>query len=246
MDTQTLMGTITFIHHDKQYATIEYLHNGKKKSINGNVKEKEQQKLKEQKAIKKIHSFRIGDEVTFVIVPSLKGDKMIADKIEFRFNNAYTNLVNKAAVENRFVGYLKRVDDDYFVKETGSYILFPLVLSPWELLPHESRLNEPVFFKLDNLDKPTAVTASFYKSEFIPEYQTALRNFNNKTALNAVVYKITPFGIFVNLISDKIQAKIPVTKNKNEEEIVDVKIGDTIKVLITYISPLKIVLEKSV
>ena len=138
------------------------------------------------------------------------------------------------------------MDDDYFVKETGSYILFPLVLSPWELLPHESRLNEPVFFKLDNLDKPNAVTASFYKSEFIPEYQTALRNFNNKTALNAVVYKITPFGIFVNLISDKIQAKIPVTKNKNEEEIVDVKIGDTIKVLITYISPLKIVLEKSV
>ncbi len=246
MDTQTLMGTITFIHHDKQYASIEYLHNGKKKSINGNVNEKEQQKLKEQKAIKKIHSFRIGDEVTFVIVPSPKGDKMIADKIEFRFNNAFTNLVNKAAVENRFVGYLKKVDDDYFVKETGSYILFPLVLSPWELLPHESRLNEPVFFKLDNLDKPNAVTASFYKSEFIPEYQTALRNFNNKTALNAVVYKISPFGIFVNLISDKIQAKLPVTKNKNEEEIVDVKIGDTIKVLITYISPLKIVLEKSV
>ena len=246
MDTQTFMGTITFIHHDKQYATIEYLHNGKKKSINGNVNEKEQQKLKEQKAIKKIHSFRIGDEVTFVIVPSLKGDKMIADKIEFRFNNAYTNLVNKAAAENRFVGYLKKVDDDYFVKETGSYILFPLVLSPWELLPHESRLNEPVFFKLDNLDKPNAVTASFYKSEFIPEYQTALRNFNNKTVLNAVVYKITPFGIFVNLISDKIQAKIPVTKNKNEEEAVDIKIGDTIKVLITYINPLKVVLEKSV
>lgn len=246
MDIQTLMGTITFIHHDKQYASIEYLHNGKKKSINGNVNEKEQQKLKEQKAIKKIHSFRIGDEVTFVIVPSPKGDKMIADKIEFRFNNAFTNLVNKAAAENRFVGYLKKVDDDYFVKETGSYILFPLVLSPWELLPHESRLNEPVFFKLDNLDKPNAVTASFYKSEFIPEYQTALRNFNNKTALNAVVYKISPFGIFVNLISDKIQAKLPVTKNKNEEEIVDVKIGDTIKVLITYISPLKIVLEKSV
>ena len=246
MDKQTLTGTITFIHHEKNYATIEYEHNGKTKSINGNVGEKGQMKLKEINAIKKTHAFRIGDEVSFVIVPSAKGDKMVAGFIEFRFNNAYSNLLHKAVTENRFVGYLKKVDDDYFVKETGSYILFPLVLSPWELLPHESRLNEPVFFKLDNLDKPNAVTASFYKSEFIPEYQTALRNFNNKTALNAVVYKISPFGIFVNLISDKIQAKLPVTKNKNEEEIVDVKIGDTIKVLITYISPLKIVLEKSV
>jgi len=55
---------------------------------------------------------------------------MIADCIEFRFNNALDNLINKSAIENRFVGYLKKVDDDYFVKETGSYIFFPLKLSP--------------------------------------------------------------------------------------------------------------------
>ena len=239
------MGTITFIHHDKNYATIEYIHNGKKKSINGKVDGQEQQKLKEKKLIKKTHAFNIGDEVSFFIVPSIKGDKMVADCIEFRFNNAYTNLIHKAAVENRFVGYLKKVEDAYFVKETGSYILFPLIISPWETLPHESRLNEPVFFKLDNIDKPNNISASFYRSEFIPEYQTALRHFNNKTALTAVVYKVTPFGIFVHLISDKIQAKIPLAKNKNEGVIPDVKIGDSIKVRITYISPVKIVLEKA-
>ncbi len=244
MDKQTLTGTITFIHHEKDYATIEYLHNGKTKSINGNISEKEQLKLKEMKAIKKTHSFRIGDEVSFVIVPSAKGDKMVAGFIEFRFNNAYSNLINKAATENRFVGYLKKVDDDYFVKETGSYILFPLIVSPWEIPPHESRMNEPVFFKLDNIDKPNAVTASLFKSEFIPEYKTAQQYQKNKTAADGTVYKVTPFGIFINLFNNKIEAKISFTKDKNQTKE-EIKVGDKLKVVITYLSPVKIVVERA-
>jgi ribosomal protein S1 len=242
MDTKTIMGTITFIHHEKKYATIEYIQNGKKKSINGNVDEKEQLRLKQQKTIKKTHVFRIGDEVSFIIVPSPKGDRMIADNIEFRFNNAYTNIINKAAVENKFVGYLKKVGDDYFVKESGSYILFPLILSPWEMVPHESRHNEPLFFKLDNTDKVNAVTASLYKSEFIREYQTALRHFKNDEPIDAVVNKVTPYGIFLDLVGDKIQTKMAVAKNDAVAN--DIKTGDIIKVHITYISPLKIVVEE--
>lgn len=243
MDKQKLTGTITFIHHEKDYATIEYLHNGKTRSINGNISEKEQQKLKEKKLIRKTHAFRIGDEVSFVIVPTPRGDKMVADLIEFRFNNAYVNLLQKAATENRFVGYLKKAGDDYFVKETGSYILFPLVLSPWELPPHDSHLNEPAFFKINNFDKPAAATASLYKSEFIPEYKTALQHYKNKTVTDGKVYKVTPFGIFITLFKGKIQAKIPIVKDKNEKQA-EVKTGDTIKVLVTYMSPLKIVVER--
>ena len=169
---------------------------------------------------------------------------MVAGFIEFRFNNAYSNLINKAAAENRFVGYLKKAEENYFVKETGSYILFPLIVSPWELPPHESRMNEPVFFKLDNLDKPNAVTASLFKSEFIPEYKTALQYCKNKTTVDAVVYKTTPFGIFINLFNNKIQAKISLAKDKNETRGLN-KTGDKIKVFITYISPVKIVVEKA-
>jgi len=226
MDKQSLTGTITFIHHEKDYATIEYLHNGKTKSINGNISEQVQQKLKEKKLIKKTHAFRIGDEVSFVIVPTPRGDKMVADLIEFRYNNAYVNLLQKAATENRFVGYL-----------------FPLLLSPWELPPHDSHLNEPTFFKLNNFDKPASATAALYKSEFIPQYKTALQYFKNKTVCEGTVYKVTPFGIFINLFNNAIQAKIPLSKNK-EDKPAGVKTGDMIKVLITYMSPLKIVVER--
>ena len=124
MAAATIMGTITFINHDKDYATIEYQQNGKKKTITGNIGEKEQLKLKAAKIIKKAHQFHVGDEVSFLISLSARGDKMIADCIEFKYNNALDNLLQKATIENRFVGYLKKVGDDYFVKETGSYIFF--------------------------------------------------------------------------------------------------------------------------
>jgi ribosomal protein S1 len=244
MDQKTIMGTITFIHHEKKYATIEYLANGKKKNINGSIDEKEQLKWKETKAIKKIHSFKIGDEVSFIIAPSAKGDRMVASEIQFRYNNAYSNILNKAETENKFTGYLKKVEDDYFIKEAGSYILFPLVLSPWEKLPHESRINEPLFFKLNNIDRPNNLTASLYQSEYIPEYSTAVKHFKNNTTVEGIVSKISPYGIFVNLFNNKIQVKITLKKNSDEMPGNDIKTGDVIKVMITYLSPLKIVVEK--
>jgi len=245
MSTESIMGIITFINHDKDYATIEYTLNEKKKTISGNIGEKEQLKLKAEKIIKKVHQFHVGDEISFVINLSARGDKMIADCIEFKFNNALDNLINKSAIENRFVGYLKKVDDDYFVKETGSYIFFPLKLSPWERKPQESNLNEPYFFKLENTDKPDKATAAPYKSIFIHEYAIATQHFKNKTLIDATVFKITPHGIYVNVLSNKIQAKIPIS---NKEEKVagepDAAVGDVIKIIITYLGTNRIIVER--
>lgn len=245
MVTETLTGTINFINHEKDYATIEYALKGKKKTINGNISEKEQLKLKAEKIIKKTHQFNIGDEVSFIINLSARGDKMIADCIEFRFNNALDNLINKSAIENRFVGYLKKVEDDYFVKETGSYIFFPLKLSPWERKPPDNMLNEPFFFKLENTDKPGKITAAPFKSMYITEYIAAMQYFKNKTPIDATVYKITPHGIFLNVLGDKIRAKIPLAKNDGTSSAsTEVKTGDVIKVIISYLSNARIIIER--
>jgi len=246
MATETIMGKIGFINYDKDYATIEFTLNGKKKKINGNISETEQLKLKAEKIIKKVHRFHVGDEVCFIINRSARGDKMIADCIEFRFNNALDNLLNKAAIENRFVGYLKKVEDDYFVKETGSYIFFPLKLSPWEKRPSENNLNEPFFFKLVNTDKPGRATASPFKPMYIPEYMEAMKYFKNKTSLEATVDKISPHGIFVSLPGNKIQAKIPLTINDGLRPAAsELKPGDIIKIVITHLSDLRIIIERA-
>ena len=242
MEAKTVMGKITFINHDKNYATIEYEHNGKKKTISGNISEKEQEKLKKEKIIKKVHQFHVGDEVSFIVALSGRGDKMVADCLQFHFNNALDNLINKSYEENRFVGYLKKVEEDYFVKETGSYIFFPLILSPWEKKPKIDNLNEPIFFKLENTDKPDKVTAVLFRSEYIPEYMYALQCVKKKTVLEAKVYKVTAHGIFVDVVDKKIQAKITVDKKVGAEKSLPlVEAGDVLKVVITYLGTSKII-----
>jgi hypothetical protein len=238
-------GKISFVHHDKHYVTIDYAQNSKKKSINGKVDDARQLKMKENKLIKKIHRFHEGDEVYFTLERSGRGDKMVAEQIRYRFNNALGNLVNRAATENRFVGYLKFADNKFFVKETGSYQFFPLVLSPWELPPDVNKLNEPVFFSLQNLNNPDKLTATLYKQRFIPQFLAAQKLYISKTPVNAMVSKITPHGIYVHVAGDKIQAKITLPgKTGNDIPQQLPKPGDTIPVVITYLSPEKIVVTR--
>jgi hypothetical protein len=168
---------------------------------------------------------------------------MVAERIQYRFNNALGNLINRAKTDNKFVGYLKLVDDKYFVKETGSYLFFPVVLSLWEMPPNISKLNEPVFFQLQNTDNPEKLEAVLFKHRFIPEYLTAQKYFAEKKIIQATVYKITPHGIYVNVIGDKIQAKIPLAKKQTPLSAPELKLGDTIKVLISFLSSTKIVVS---
>ena len=234
MDAAVIEGKVSFVHHEKKYVTIDYVHNGKKKDINGLVDEATQQKWIEEKLVKKIHHFIEGDEVYFTIVRSPRGDKMVASRIQYRFNNALGNLINRAGKDNKFTGYLKQVDDKYFVKETGSYVFFPVTLSPWEQPPPAQKLNEPVFFRLENTGNPEKVTASLFKQVFIREYVQAQKLYTAKTIIDAVVSKVTPHSVYVNVVGDKIQAKLPPSEKP-------LKPGDTVKITITYLSPAKIV-----
>lgn len=241
MNTNILTGKITFINHEKQYATIEYIVNEKKKTINGNISEQEQLKLKAAGLLKHPHHFHIGDEINFITTLTPRGDKMMATNIRFLFNNALGNMINKAATDNQFMGYLKKVGDEYFVKETGNYIFFPLLFSPWEVRPADDKLNEPVFFQLDNISKAGKATASLCKKKYIPAYHTAMKYFNNKTIIDTEVYKVTPHSIFLNLLGNNIQAKINVDKNSNNRTA---EIGSNIKIIITHLGGSKIVVEE--
>lgn len=236
MSNTLLTGNVTFVNHEKKYIIIEYEENGRKKVINGNVDEKQQQKLIDRKLIKKKHLFHIGDTVTFTSGLSDRGDRMTASNIQFLYNTALDVLINKANTENNFIGYLKIVDDKYFVKEIDSYLFFPVPLSPWQIKPTETELNEAVTFALENLDKKEKITAKLYNNKYIAEFYTAVKLNKTNTPVEATVYKVTPHGIYLNLIEDKIQVKLPFKEG--------IKINNTILVKIIYLSPLKIVVEE--
>jgi hypothetical protein len=246
MSKSDILGKIAFINHEKKYAMIEYEQNGKKKTVKGSIDEKMQKDLKEKRLIKKTHHFLMGDVVSFNIKLTDRGDKMIASNINFLYNNALDVLINQASISNKFTGYLKAVDDKYFVKEIDSYLFFPVSFSPWQIIPSEDELNEPVTFSLENLEKKDKISASLLNNEYIPEFHTAVKLFKSKTPIDATITDITSHGIYLNLIGDKIKAKISLDKNEAMTTMAkSLEKGNSLKVLITHIGKARIAVEKT-
>ncbi|RYY56999.1 MAG: hypothetical protein EOO09_04180 [Chitinophagaceae bacterium] len=242
MAEERFEGQVSFVQYEKGFLTIDYVTgNGKKKSVNGIVKEATQQKWVEEKLVTGLHYFREGDVVTFDLVLSVRGDKMTADRIVFLYNNLLNDLLNKARTDNEFAGYLKQVGDDFFIKEIGSYQFFKIRLSPWELPPPEATINDPKYFKLENLGNPEKLVAVLLDRKFIPGYSKAVKLFEEKKELAAEVVKVTPHGIYLNLPDIRMQAKIPLKTGEASED----RIGDTFNVLITHLSADKFVVKKS-
>ncbi len=231
-------GKITFINHDKQYAIIEYLQAGKKKVVRMGIDEAQQKKEKLKGLIKKTHHYMLGDVVSFHIKLSDRGDKMVADQAKFLYNNALDVLLNKSRETNRFTGYLKIADDKYYVKEIDSYLFFPVPFSPWQILPREDELNEQVSFSLQNTEKKEKIFASLFNNSYIPEFEQAIKLFKSKTPVNAEIYKISALAVYLNLIGEKVQAKLPLSGNKIE------LVGDIVPVIITHLAKDKIAIQR--
>jgi len=235
--SQRTEGKISFINHDKKYAMIDYEEANKKKTVRTDIDDKKQKELKEKKLIKKTHHFMVGDVVSFQVKLSDRGDRMMATSVEFLYNNTLDVLINKSLLTNKFIGYLKMVDDKYFVKEIDSYLFFPVPFSPWQIIPEELDLNEQVFFSLENIERKEKIFASLFNNKYIPEFEQAVKLFKTKTALSAEVFKVSPHSIYLNVIGNKIQAKIDFEEGFN--------VGDKIEVLISYLGKNKIAVVKA-
>ena len=235
-----MLGKVSFINHEKQYAMIEYEAGGKKRTVKGSIDLKLQKDLKEKKMIKKSHHFMIGDMVSFNTKTTDKDGKMIAVNIEYLYNNALDMIVNKANTDNSLKGYLKVADDKFFVKEIESYVFFPVHISPWQVLPTAEELNEPVLFSLDHPEKKDKAIAILNKVKYIPEYNTAIKLFKDNSIIDAEVYRVTPHSIYLNIVKDKVQAKLAV----EEKTLHEYKVGDIIPVRISFLSHKKIAVEK--
>jgi hypothetical protein len=233
MEEKIIKGMISFVNYEKNFATIEYGEGSKKKSVNC--------KTDAAATGKKPHQFKIGDQVSFQLKLSDRGDKMTAYNVRFLHNTAISLLIQKAAIENRFSGYLKKVDDKYFVKEWESYIIFPIQLSPWEKPPVETAENEAITFKLLNTDKPKNIVAELFSHNYIPEFRKAMQHFKDKTAVEAVVNKILPHAVYFGMFNNTIQAKLQFS----DPEKNSLKEGDKIPVQITHLTTNRIVIEKA-
>lgn len=233
MSETTLRGTISFVHYDKHFATIDYDAKGKAKTVNFKTRGKDEGQ--------KPQHYRVGDEVTFELKLTDRGDRMTAHNVRVLFNPLLEKLVQKSRHENRFSGYLKKVDDALFIKEVETYLFFPLQLSPWETHPSEASFNTPYSFRLVNVDKQKTIAAELAFPVYKPEYRQAEAAMEAKKPLKAVVTKVSPYAVYVSLFDGAMQSKMPLPA----EGLNDLKAGDELEVRISYLSPQKVVVVKA-
>lgn len=245
MSDKYIPGKISFIHHDKDRAVIEYEENGKKKTIQADIADKAQSKLLDQKLIKKAHRFLVGDQVKFLIKKTGGNGRILyADNILYQYNTSLEILINKAAIENKFLGYIKITDHEYFIKEIDTYLFFPLKISAYEIAPTEKEIEKPVIFKLEHINKPDKIAASLFNHNYIPEFQVAVQHFKKQTTIEAIVSKITAYGIYLNLVNGKIDAKLAIDELFAKQiETKTLQVGSMLPVLVKYLTPDRIIVE---
>lgn len=231
MSETNFRGTISFVHYEKHFATIDYKNKGKAKSVNC--------KTTEAADGRKPQHFRVGDEVTFELRLSDRGDKMTATNVRYLFNAKLEKLIQKAKHDNLFSGYLKMVDDKLFIKEIESYLFFPLRLSPWETHPSEASFNAPYTFRLVNFENQKTVAAELAFPVYKPEFRKAEAAMHAKTPVKAVVSRVSPYAVYFDLFDGVLQSKFTLPAEGLNEPTP----GDELDVLITYMSPQKIVVK---
>jgi cold shock CspA family protein len=230
-----LQGTVSFIHHQKGYATIQYQQGNRKKSINGLITDTRQAEWIAKKTVKKAHFFRVGDEVHFVIHTDAGGHQS-ASPIIFLYNNALSTVLQKAGENNKFTGYLKQGENgEWFVKEAIYYVVFRLQLSPWELPPPAGLVNEAVYFELQHFDNAEKVTAILYRHEFTSGYQKLVQWQQQNKTVPAIVEKVTPHACFAKPHHTDISIRIAGETQWQP--------GQQVQLNLSFVGPFKIVAE---
>lgn len=243
MSEKYFRGKITFIHHEKDKVTIEYVSENKIKNIQAVVSEQQQQKLIDKKLIKKVHRFIPGDQVKFVIKKAATG-VFFADHVIYEFNNTLQVLIEKSKLNNNFQGYVKQVDNQYFIKEIESYLFFPLPVAKYEIAPEISESDKAVRFRLMNKEKPEKIYVELLNRNYSKGYLTAIRQYKKGLPIDGRVSKISPYGLFVILSESDIECKIPL--HESMKEIIsqqNIKPNDVIRVKITHLNPDRVIVE---
>lgn len=243
MSEKYYRGKITYINNDKQIATIEYITGNKSKKIQAIIDDKQQDKYVQLKLIKKPHRFLVGDNVKFIIKKSSSG-VFFADHVLYEFNNALEVLINKAQITNKFLGYIKQVDDQYFIKEIESYLFFPLRVYKYEIPPTVTEADRAVAFKLTNLEKTDKISTELFNHQYTPGFLIAIKQSKQENPIESIVTKITPFGLFVTLSESQIECKIAIDETLDQKlKSAEIIVGTALMVKIKHLTPDRLVLE---
>jgi len=189
----------------------------------------ENREFRKQKIESKIKAqYNIGDEVNFKL--KLSNDKIEAYDIEYLGNAQRTLLLNEAAENDVLSGYLKKIEDKFFVKHLTTYIFIPVEIKKNEIdkdLIYENRINQLVQFelKITGIDKLKAIIVD---RKLNPNLEKIQEIFEKQEVVNGCIKSNSKNGMMVDILG--IDAFLPHNQiDVNPIADYDVLVGKTMK-----------------
>lgn len=208
----TYKGIITFYHTVKRFGFIDTQERKEIFFFLNNTEVYPKLSLKDRKYRMK---FFKGDQVSFKIKYNESGD-LVAYDLEFISNENFDRLLSKIAQGQELLGYLKKIGDEYYIKDIDTYIFIPLSISVWEKDHEEiydNRLNRLLSYTmLGKASSQRKLKAALTDRRFIDDYFT-LKEFCRKSKIiTATITGKSEKGYYANLLDDRVKAFIRFDK----------------------------------
>ena len=205
-------------------------------------------KRKRNVEIPRIHKFSSGDEVEFKLKASLKdGKEFIAYDVKFIKNIRRQKLVDESTSRGILYGYLKKIDQKYFVKHDNTYVLVKVYISDWEIdleKVYSERIDKLVNFRMLHSHRLDKLSAILTDRKYCKQYTELLDLITLDNTTFAFITGKNTFGLFATLFNGSLQAFIPLSKQMPLEEIEKIQqigIGDYVDVKIKFLNTNKTV-----
>jgi DNA-directed RNA polymerase subunit E'/Rpb7 len=138
------------------------------------------------------------DEVNYK-VRTVNGKKEAYD-IEYLGNAKRQAIIDEAIEKQTLSGYLKHIDDKYFVKHIPTYIFIPLTILPVETDIEETyskRNNQLVQFKIEKPGKIDKISAYLADRKINPVYGELKKAYDNDELVTGKITKQVKGGLIV-------------------------------------------------
>jgi cold shock CspA family protein len=180
--------------------------------------------------------FSRGDEVFFKLKPSDKNDGTLqAYDLKFIKNEKINQLQELIEDNEPLPGYLKKIGEEYFIKDKATYLFIPLQISIWEENLEEF-INDIMLYKvIKNSHKINKIKAVLYDRVYTKTWHTLNNYKKNNRRLTAKIAGKNKYGYFATIpvLNDIVVAFLPFKKDGSVPETL--RKQDTVEVKISAV-----------
>ena len=185
-----------------------------------------------------------GDEVYFKVRNSTKGSSGLeAFDLRYIQNEKIDEMLSLIREEKPLTGYIKKLDDGYYVKDKQTYLFIPIEISDWETgneYVYEHRINELVNYRVERIPKHQKnIKAILPDRIFSSTYHQLLALKENRELITVRITGKRKGGYFGAFLNNTVDCFIIVKEEQDKPGAL--KTGDIVACRIKYINLSKVV-----